>query len=543
MAKRCYCVFEGGGAKGIAHIGALAALQESGLELKGFAGTSAGAIIAALAAVGYSAEELFGESRSVLDEIDLDRSNLWSGEAHRPARKPTRLFGRAGWLAIRIARSLGRMSAIVIVIALLLAAPMLSFIEILSPRASLFAALTILILLFLLLVILAEGLANLKTLEWAINQAISLRLAKSFKLENNHRGRDAGAITFAQLEAAGCPALKIVAADITKRELALFSAGMTPHESVAAAVAASVCLPVIFKPWKIKESLHLDGGLVSNLPAWTFDAERAIDQDAWTAIIEVGAKPGRASGPSGLGILSAAISTGIFGSGQLNVRNVDRLRGVKLPVELDLLQFDLDRNAAAKEIARARARCIEKLVYEIDQLPAHMDGVCQRLAQRARQTVNGALKIHGKPRFRGTLRTAMLVPFGDDKLSLQLEYSSGHENHTDERIRLPLVSSFAGEAMKTGEALYIERRDPEWSSYLARPEDRCTRKLIWPAMHWCLCVPYEHEPTGTKFAIGLDSNRYVALPEDLVLATMGSLSKSFSTMLDQYLPPEAFQKK
>lgn len=51
-------VFEGGGVKGIGFAGALTALKEQGYEPKGLAGTSAGAITAALVAAGFSPEEL-----------------------------------------------------------------------------------------------------------------------------------------------------------------------------------------------------------------------------------------------------------------------------------------------------------------------------------------------------------------------------------------------------------------------------------------------------------------------------------------------------
>jgi NTE family protein len=57
-------VFEGGGVKGIGLAGAFAALSERGFTPKGVAGTSAGAITAALVAAGYSSAEL--------DEILLD---------------------------------------------------------------------------------------------------------------------------------------------------------------------------------------------------------------------------------------------------------------------------------------------------------------------------------------------------------------------------------------------------------------------------------------------------------------------------------------
>jgi NTE family protein len=51
-------VFEGGGVKGIAHVGALAYAEEIGLRFVNVAGTSAGAIIAALIAANYRALEI-----------------------------------------------------------------------------------------------------------------------------------------------------------------------------------------------------------------------------------------------------------------------------------------------------------------------------------------------------------------------------------------------------------------------------------------------------------------------------------------------------
>jgi NTE family protein len=48
----------GGGAKGIAHIGALRALEDSGLKVDVIAGVSAGAIVGSLYADGRSAKEM-----------------------------------------------------------------------------------------------------------------------------------------------------------------------------------------------------------------------------------------------------------------------------------------------------------------------------------------------------------------------------------------------------------------------------------------------------------------------------------------------------
>jgi NTE family protein len=56
--KNVDLVFEGGGVKGIAMVGALAALEEQGYKHQNLAGTSAGSMVAALLAAGYNASEL-----------------------------------------------------------------------------------------------------------------------------------------------------------------------------------------------------------------------------------------------------------------------------------------------------------------------------------------------------------------------------------------------------------------------------------------------------------------------------------------------------
>lgn len=56
--KKINCVFEGGGIKGIAFVGVLKAIEEERLEIDNLAGTSVGALIAALIAAGYTSSEL-----------------------------------------------------------------------------------------------------------------------------------------------------------------------------------------------------------------------------------------------------------------------------------------------------------------------------------------------------------------------------------------------------------------------------------------------------------------------------------------------------
>jgi NTE family protein len=58
MSRKADAVFEGGGVKGIGLVGAVSEIEKAGYEFENLAGTSAGAIVASLLAVGYSSAEL-----------------------------------------------------------------------------------------------------------------------------------------------------------------------------------------------------------------------------------------------------------------------------------------------------------------------------------------------------------------------------------------------------------------------------------------------------------------------------------------------------
>lgn len=73
--KRVDLVFEGGGVKGLGLVGALSVLEERGYEPQRLAGSSAGALLAALSAAGYTA----GELQEILLEFDFAgvRDTAW----------------------------------------------------------------------------------------------------------------------------------------------------------------------------------------------------------------------------------------------------------------------------------------------------------------------------------------------------------------------------------------------------------------------------------------------------------------------------------
>jgi NTE family protein len=67
--KKADAVFEGGGVKGIGLVGALEVMEAAGYRWNMLAGTSAGAIVAALVAAGYTAAEL----KPILEQLDYSK--------------------------------------------------------------------------------------------------------------------------------------------------------------------------------------------------------------------------------------------------------------------------------------------------------------------------------------------------------------------------------------------------------------------------------------------------------------------------------------
>jgi len=281
--QRIYVAFQGGGAKGIAHVGAYHALSAltlprsaasaTKLQIAGVAGTSAGAIIAALVAAKYRPNNLFDPKKQ---QHLLQR--LMAGRY----KTPSELFTARGWRKVGWLGAMGRHKWLTIgmlLIALVGSGAFLAY-----PSATSFW-MRLLVLSIIWTVVSIVGYRQLGGLAplCEIRAMVDSALAASPLRRSDLPAKD---ITFAQLRDAGGRPLKIVATNITERNVTVFSAERTPHVVVADAVCASICIPVLFSPYKVTvdgvDAYFIDGGPLSNLPLWTFDHERALDPDAWT---------------------------------------------------------------------------------------------------------------------------------------------------------------------------------------------------------------------------------------------------------------------
>ena len=79
-------VLSGGGAKGAAHIGVLKYIEEAGIPIDYIAGTSMGAIVGGMYAMGYSADEIL----DLISAVDWDK--LISNQVERQRTSYTSKF-------------------------------------------------------------------------------------------------------------------------------------------------------------------------------------------------------------------------------------------------------------------------------------------------------------------------------------------------------------------------------------------------------------------------------------------------------------------
>lgn len=202
----CKAVFQGGGCKAIAYVGAFEEAVNCGVGFSEFAGASAGAMIAAFAAAGASPQEM----REIVAKTDF--SVLIREEAKQKLTLKQRMFMK--WICA---------------------------IERVNPQWVMYA----------LSVYDRQGVFESKAIYHIVDEA----LQKLLNIPNT--------IRFSDLKFP----LTIVAADIKEHKLKIWSKASTPNESVARAVQCSCSIPGIFKP---VDGRYVDGGLLSNLPAMVF---------------------------------------------------------------------------------------------------------------------------------------------------------------------------------------------------------------------------------------------------------------------------------
>lgn len=289
-------VFEGGGIKGIALLGALRCCDDLGLRWQKLAGSSSGSLTAALLAANFPIDRL----EQVLGELDymqfLKQKTsplIFSGDPRDDMKFPF-------WMLffLLVTRRLGQYSS--------------------EPLHS-----------------------------W---------VASSLKSRNIKTFRDL---------IKGSRQLKVVASDISRREMLLLPDDLNPAApnlddqdravrekllktyslenyldfTVAEAVRLSLSIPLFFEPGRLGDYLILDGGLLSNFPLWIYDVEQQPEQPArlprWPTFgfRLLDRSTGRQSQIKGVfDILGASLRTMAEARDRYHLRKIDRGRTIEIDV-------------------------------------------------------------------------------------------------------------------------------------------------------------------------------------------------------------------
>ena len=540
-ARKVYVVFQGGGARGAVHVGALKALELAKFppkdlskpatrpEIIGVAGTSAGSIMAALVSAGYQSDQIIDVSGKSDQHILKGLKGFASGSL-------TGLFTEKGWARINRARWIAKNWAILkgVIIASLLGlvitlvvATILFFLSFKATGfwltfGAFFGLVLIELVAFLKLrKVLAEGLAPLDRVRDVIDEVLANSPIKE-------RISSTKNITFEELEKAGGKPLRIVATNLTKKTLQLFSADTTPNIPIASAVCASICLPLIFKPHAIKMpdgsvNEFADGGVVSNLPLWAFDDERMFQPDCWTIGISLRSADSSKAQPGHW--LGAIIDAIVSGPPEIHARNIPGLVIIPAKTKLHLLDFDKTHKDYVEEAVGVVNEASAEL-YKAVATP-FIELVVQRIAGSLEDTIGGALSDGGLPR-DFTLKVAIATRRGDGSSKLWPRFEAGYSPEEAAERRRPISRAVLGQ-----DKVFVRQVARLGAS---ASDDLFTNASVWPLASslWCLSIPLI-PPGGTSQAdspILLVESSTLTLDSICAIYEEGNLKNSFMLAIE-----------
>jgi predicted acylesterase/phospholipase RssA len=332
-------------------------------------------------------------------------------------------------------------------------------------------------------------------------------------------------VTFEMIKEASGLSLAMVATNIRRATIQLFSNDATPHFAVAHAVAASSAVPLLFRPVKITsaavEELCFDGGVTSNLPTWPYDVQRAFNRDLYTLAIGIAAKdPDRVFRWWRVSSwklfrpfynLRDLIDATIFGARRLETRRT-RTISISLDTPVRLLQFDMSAATAVMEThwASAGFRSIMNVRVSARRYYAT---TCLDICRAVREHLRGLpSKVILNPR----IRVRLLQPMDEGARALKtvwyLSSDGSFRIDSDDRLLFRKGTSIPGRAWDTWnpQRVHVEGK-PERVVWDDDPlQHRYTHPLIWKETDWMIAVAVARNPDQTHGAkdwvVVVDSN-------------------------------------
>jgi len=142
--------------------------------------------------------------------------------------------------------------------------------------------------------------------------------------------------------------LTIIATEIVRQQPKVFSTRRTPDVAVADAVRMSMSIPFFFIPVKYGQELVVDGGVLSNFPAWAFDEDRKSHP---LPILGIRLQPDDSPPPrikNQLSFAKAIINTMLRAGNQLQIDHIPDLHIIDVPT-LGVRTTDFDISKKMKD--------------------------------------------------------------------------------------------------------------------------------------------------------------------------------------------------
>ncbi|MBY6203174.1 patatin-like phospholipase family protein [Maritalea mobilis] len=334
--------------------------------------------------------------------------------------------------------------------------------------------------------------------------------------------KDGKRVTFRDIWDERAVDLKVVATELRTGRMVLFDAYDTPDTCVSDAVMASAAIPILFKPVLIDGKEYCDGGLVSNLPAWTFDRNRLLDESCLTISSILSDAPPmddealRSIAPlRGASLYERVASSALSGASDLNTRGL--LNHLRLPLEPGFGLLDFERTSkhlqAVQDATDVSASRLELLRYEMDSL----DEIHGQISEYLKQ-------IGVDPE---SLRTALVRDVrlsGRKPAAYRPWRCRGYENYQDDLLLLPAKDSLVSTAVETKRLIYKDiTTDAGAADYYNLGTETRYAKLLPRDRCWIVVIPVNHDGTsGCRSESGIELTRAItidgshALPNNLV---------------------------
>jgi NTE family protein len=419
-----YAILAGGGVKGVALAGCLAAAEDRGINFVGYGGTSAGSIVAMLGAVGYTGSEIRdlmsqeSFTRFLDDEgVELDRLKglvqlILEDSRLKPFRVARKLFSER-----KLIRKLYS----------------------------------------------EAGLYNASNLETFLRDKVNARYP-----------RIGDRFKFSELYQASEKVLKVVAADIVARQTLTFS--MNGHSAteldfpVITAVRASMSYPFVFKPVKMHNNYLSDGGISSNLPVFLFERERKSNNLPVLAFDLI--VPPRQQAHLDYKLLKFSedlLMTTMESSDKLLQGLITGLHyiPVTVPAGIDTLKFSLSPAEQEELYGAGYSAASRYFDGEVKHWFERRGGRIRELqAQRALrpETVEGLLALvtqdFASKSQAASLRSCIMLPTG--RGSQVIVYQHGMTGQPDADLEIDLKSGCSGRAFSHRTVVAADLTEAQW---------------------------------------------------------------------------------